>query len=453
MLERQAYQDLLEWKTTVQGRRALLIEGARRVGKSTLATHFGRSEYRSVMVIDFFTATEEIKGYFRDYATKLDTLFMYLQAATGITLYERESLIIFDEVQAFPFARGLIKYLVADGRYDYIETGSLLSIRENVKDIVIPSEEQSYQLNPLTYTEFLWALGEKPLAELIETSFCELTPLPDGLHRTALRYFNEYLLIGGMPQAVEEYVTSHNLAEVDEIKRSILATYREDTGKYAGAVRARVVTLFDEIPGALSKGEKKITLTTLDPHARMRSWEDAFFWLSDARIANLCFASTDPHVGLGLNRETGAVKVYMADTGLLVTQAFSEGGAAISSVYRAVLAGDISLNKGMLTENAVAQMLVSSGHQLYYYSTYSRDNPQERMEIDFLITAGYDGAAGKPRVSPIEVKSTSRYRLSSLTKFTMEFSGRVGRRYVVHPKQLVVEGDLVYVPLYMGELL
>ena len=324
MLKRKAYDKLLKWKHENAGKTALLIEGARRVGKSTLARTFGETEYKSCLVIDFFQAPAEVKQYFEDYRTDFDSLFLYLSVFYNVKLYEHETLIVFDEVQMYPQARGLIKYLVADGRYDYIETGSLLSIKQNIKDIVIPSEEESLELEPLDFEEFLWGMDEKGLADLIRMSFNKMKPLPDALHRRALSLMREYMLVGGMPEPVSIYVEQRAFAPVDASKRRIVQLYRNDISRFATGYEFKVVSVLDGIPGQLSKHEKRFKLSSLDKNARMRTYEEAFFWLADARIANICYAASEPSVGLSLSMEQTALKCYMADTGLLVTLAFSD---------------------------------------------------------------------------------------------------------------------------------
>lgn len=450
MLKRKAYGRLLAWKRRSAGKTAVLIEGARRVGKSTLARKFGESEYKSCLVIDFFQAPEEVKRYFCDYSNDLDALFLYLSAYYAVELHERESLIVFDEVQMFPFARGMVKYLVEDGRYDYIETGSLLSIKQNVEGIILPSEEESLDLDPFDFEEFLWAMGEASLAELIGSHFESLKPLPDNLHRRALALFREYMLVGGMPEPVSIYVEQRRFEPVDRVKRQIIELYRNDVARFARGYEFKVASILDGIPGQLSKHEKKFTLSSIDKNARMRTYEEAFFWLADARVANVCYASTDPSVGLGLSMEQSSLKCYMADTGLLVTLALATGAVGEEDVYRAVLRGGIGLNEGMLTENVVAQALRASGHRLFFYSQSGRRGGQQRMEIDFLVVRPYANAAGKPRVCPVEVKSPRQYGTASLDKFKDSFGKRIGSQYVLHAKQLRVEGDRVYLPLYMA---
>lgn len=450
MLRRKAYDQLVEWKMRSQGTSALLVEGARRVGKSTLVTDFGAREYRSCLVVDFFQAPDEVKQYFEDNRNDLDTLFLLLSAYYRVPLYRRESLVVFDEIQSFPLARGLIKYLVADGRYDYIETGSLLSIKQNVQGIVLPSEEEVLRLEPLDFEEFCWGMGEEQLATLIRTCFEARRPLPDNLHRRAMRLLREYMLIGGMPKPVSVYVEQRMFEPVDLEKRRILELYRNDVARFAHGYEFKVTSVLDGIPGQLSKHEKKFTLASLSKNARMREYEEAFFWLGDARIANICYAAADPSVGLALNMEQTSLKCYMADTGLLVTLAFSDNRQTSEEVYRAVLLDDIGINEGMLVENVVAQMLVASGHRLFFYSQSGKREGEERMEIDFLVVRPYADAAGKPRVSPIEVKSPKQYGTTSLDRFRNQFGKRVGTQYVLHPKQLRVEDGREYLPLYMG---
>ncbi len=450
MLRRKVYNRLLRWKSERQGKTAVLLKGARRVGKSTLVEAFGKNEYASCLIIDFFQAPAEVKAYFEDYRTDFDTLFLYLQAFYGVDLVKRKSLVVFDEVQMFPQARGLIKYLVADGRYDYIETGSLLSIRQNVEGIIIPSEEEAVSLGPLDFEEFLWAMGEEKLATLIRRQFEALQPLPDGLHRRAAGLLREYLLVGGMPRPAATYVEQRKFAPVDEEKRRILELYRNDVARFAKGYEYKVVSVLNNVAGQLSKREKKFTLASMGKNARMRGYEEAFFWLSDARIANVCYASNDLGVGLSLNMERSSLKCYMADTGLLVTLAFADGDVTDKGVYRSILRGNIGVNEGMLVENVIAQMLVAAGHRLFFYSQSGKEKKENRMEIDFLVTRPYTNAAGKPRVSPIEVKSPRQYGTTSLDRFKEKFGRRVGTQYVLHPKQMQIEGDRVCLPLYMG---
>lgn len=452
VLKRELYATLQEWKQQSQGKTALLIEGARRVGKTTLVREFAAREYVSSIFIDFTFAPPEVTDIFDDLLYDLDTFFHYLSTAFATRLHPRGSLIIFDEVQAFPRARQAIKHLVADGRFDYVETGSLVSIKENVADILIPSEERSVTLRPLTFTEFLWALGEDLLVETLSSAFTEKKPLPALIHKKAQRLFREYMLVGGMPEAVEKYTAARDFAEVDEIKRQILSLYRSDIAKHAGTERLKVERLFDALPGELAKHEKSFTISHADADGTWNAYDEAFYWLADSQIATVCFNSTDPSVGLGLSMDNTKMKVYMADTGLLVTHAFTTSQATSDQAYRDVLLGKLDINEGMITENAVAQALSAAGHQLFFHSYYD-DTAKRTYEVDFLLIQPYPNAAMKQRVAPVEVKSSTKYGLSSLDRFKKRFGSRIGTQYVLHPGQMRVESDRVFLPLYMAHLL
>lgn len=449
MFRRKAYDRLLRWKEESHGTTAMLIEGARRVGKSTTALEFANNEYESYALVDFTTVTEEFKRTFLETRNDLDSFFLYLSAALGVTLIKRKSLVIFDEVQEFPQAREFIKHLVADGRYDYVETGSLISINANVKDILIPSEEESMRMGPMDFEEFLWALGEKPLAQLIRHSFeCHVT-LPESLHRKASRLWREYMLVGGMPQSVASYIPSRDMAAADRMKRLVLKLYREDIEKHGGNTAKRIQAVFDAIPGQLSKHEKKLVYTQIENGSRSRDFMTAFAWMKSASIVNMCVLAEDPSLGLALSADDATVKCYMADTGLLSTMTFSSGDSTLPEVYRQVLLGADGINEGMLAENAVAQQLVANGHDLYFYAKSSNIR-QERMEIDFLIVRPYPDAAMKPRISPVEVKSGKRYTTVSLNKFRSKYPKRTGMEYVLHPRPLKSEEHRLFIPLYMS---
>ncbi len=453
MFKRKAYEELIKWKNESKGKNALLIEGARRVGKSTLVSTFAKKEYASNVIINFSEASPEIKSLFENYRSDIDKFFMYLQAYTGTTLKKRNSIIVFDEVQLFPTAREFIKQLVSDGRYDYIETGSLISLRENVKNIVIPSEETSIKLNPFDFEEFLWACGEEAMANAIYNSFTSKTPLPEALHRKSERLLREYMLVGGMPQAIQTFVDENDFGKVDAVKRDILSLYKNDVEKFGNSNATRIRRVFSTLPAQLAQHDKKFKLSSLNKNARSREYADAFFWLSDSYIASSCLNVTDPSVGLAASANEGSFKCYMADTGLLVTQLFSENATTPHELYKDILQGKIEINEGMFTENYVAQQLTASGHKLYFYSKMDRENSSNTMEVDFLISAEYDNALGKMRISPIEVKSTKRYGIKSLEKFKAKFKKRVDKQYVLHPKPMSIDGDLIKLPLYMAHLL
>ncbi|RSX50580.1 ATPase [Bifidobacterium goeldii] len=453
MFQRKAYSHLQEWKHESNGHTAMLIEGARRVGKSTTALEFARNEYDSYVLVDFTRVTSEFKQTFLDMRNDLDGFFLYLSATFGVNLIRRKTLIIFDEVQLFPPAREFIKHLVADGRFDYIETGSLISINANVKNILIPSEEESMTMGPMDFEEFLWAMGENALATMIRRAFDSNTALPDALHRKASRLWREYMLVGGMPQAVAAYESSRDMAAADRAKRMVLKLYREDIEKYGDLAAKRIRAVFDAIPGQLSKHEKRLVYTQVENGSRSRDFMTAFAWLREAATVNLCVLAEDPSLGLALSADESTVKCYMADTGLLSTMAFSASGSStMPDVYRQVLLGADGVNEGMLAENAVAQQLTASGHDLYFYSKSSAIR-EERMEIDFLIVRPYPDAAMKPRISPIEVKSGKRYSTVSLDKFSVKFSSRIGTEYVLHPKPASSEGNRRFLPLYMSHCL
>lgn len=432
-------------------RTALLIDGARRVGKSYIAEEFAKSEYKSHLIIDFNRAGNDLKDIFERYLDDLDTFFTYLSAYYGIRLYERESLIIFDEVQMFPKARSAIKYLVADGRYDYLETGSLMSIKANVGDIVIPSEERHIKMYPLDFEEFLWATKNDGLMPIISKCFSEKKPLGQTMHRKVMDIFRQYLIVGGMPQAVNEYIDTKDFERVDQVKRDILTLYRADITKYAKSYERKVESIFDEIPSQLQKHEKKFNLASISKEARFREYEDAMFWLSDAMIANICYNSTAPNVGLKLNMDRMTLKCYMSDTGLLISHAFDENSIVSEALYKKLLFGTLEINEGMITENIVAQMLRTAGHDLYFYSNSNREDASERMEIDFLVAKSK--VTSRHNVSPIEVKSGKKYALTSMRKFIKKFGEQLHTPYVLHSSDLRKSEGIVYLPLYMAGLL
>lgn len=450
-MKRKIYEKLLDWKHKEAGRTALLIDGARRVGKSYIAKEFAEAEYKSHILIDFNRAPKEVVDLFDNYLNDLDTLFMYLSNFYGTKLYERETLIILDEVQLCPRARSAIKYLVADGRYDYLETGSLMTIKKNVKDILIPSEEEHIKMYPLDFEEFLWALDNDMLMPFIRNCYEKKQPMGQALHRKAMDYFRQYMIVGGMPQAVERYVQTRDFDSVDRVKRSILELYRADIVKHAEGYEMKVEQIFDDIPAQLQKHDKKFKLSSLKKEARFRDYEDAMFWLSDAMIMNVCYNSTAPSIGLKLNMDRMTLKCYLADTGLLISHAFDENGIVSEEIYKKLLFDKLEVNKGMIVENIVAQMLVASGHKLYFYANASRDDVTERMEIDFLIAKSK--ISNRHNISPIEVKSSKNYTLRSLQKFKSKFDEQTHIPYVIHPGDYKEENGIVYLPLYMTPLL
>ena len=446
VLKRKIYQKLLNWKTTSNGASAILIKGARRVGKSFICKQFAKSEYKNSVFIDFSNVSKEIIEIFENDSTDLNLFFAKLSAYYRIKLLIRETVIVFDEVQLFPKARQLIKHLVADGRYDFIETGSLITLRKNVKDILLPSEEDHIEMFPLDFEEFLWAMNDEATIPFLYQCFEKKEPLGQALHRRVMNDFRRYMLVGGMPQAVVEFIKTNDFAAADIVKKRILTLYRNDVSKFARGYEAKVLAIFDGLPGQLSKKEKKYKLSSINKDVRTRDYEDAFMWLSDAMIINLCFNATDPNIGLALSGDHNTQKIYMSDTGLLVTQTFNESEYIDNELYRAILFDKLGINEGMLMENVVAQMLRYNGRRLYFYSRVNSANRQNMMEIDFLIANG-------KKICPVEVK-TSAYRIhSSLDKFRKKFSARLGDAYILYTKDIMIKDDVVHLPLYMAMFL
>ena len=449
-MKRKIYDQLVKWKNEQKGKSALLIEGARRIGKSYIVDAFGRNEYKSYILVDFNDMDDELRGIFDHYLSQRDEFFLRLSLYYGVKLHERESLIIFDEVQQYPRARAAIKYMVKDGRYDFIETGSLVSIKKNVTGIVIPSEEQQIDMYPMDFEEFLWAMGEEMLMDFIRKQFASGEPMGQ-LHRKALDYFRTYMIIGGMPQAMLTYSETRDFEKTDQTKRMILQLYRNDIQKYATDAEARVTAIFDELPTQLQHHEKKFRLASLRQGARMRDYEDAFFWLGDSRVANICFNTTEPNIGLRMNMERTTMKCYMGDTGLLISHAFDESTIASGQLYRKLMLGKLEVNQGMLVENIVAQMLRASGHRLYFYSRSDRSDAEDRMEIDFLIAK--PAITNRHNICPIEVKSGTRYTLTSLNKFCRKYAEQLSTPYVLHTTDQKTENGIRFLPLYMTPLL
>ena len=446
LLKRKIYQQLLDWKCESAGTSAVLINGARRVGKSFICKQFGDNEYKSMILIDFSKPSSVIKDILENDIDDLNSFFSKLSSHYKTILYKRESLIVFDEVQLYPLARQLIKHLVADGRYDYIETGSLLSIKQNVRDILIPSEEEELEMHPLDFEEFLWAMGDEVTFSLIRSHYEQKKPLGQGMHRRIMNDFRQYMLVGGMPQAVLSYIGDKDFSATDRAKTKILKLYRNDVAKYAAGYEGKVTALFDALPGQLSKKEKKYKIASVSKNARMREYEDAFMWLSDGMIVNSCFNATDPGYGLGLSLDHATHKLYMADTGLLVTHACRGKGYINNELYRAILFDRLNINEGMIMENIVAQMLRANGHRLFFYSRTDANYSAKTIEIDFLISIGR-------KICPIEVKSSAYRTHSSLDKFRAKFSDKIGESYILYTKDVMIKEGVVHLPLYMATFL
>ena len=447
IFKRKIYEKLLKWKNESNGSKALFIEGARRIGKSTIAEEFARAEYKSYILIDFNDVSETVTNAFMNYLQDLDTFFMILSTEYGTALYPGESLVIFDEIQRFPKARQSVKKLVKDGRFHYLETGSLVSIKENVKDITIPSEERKIKMYPMDFEEFCWALKEDSMIEYIRQCFEKKMPLEDKLHNKAMLLYRQYMVVGGMPQSIAAYLTNNrSYQRADEEKRDILELYRSDIMKIENKYQSRVLSIFDQIPAFLSQHEKRIILSDIESGATFSKFNDTFFWLKDSMITNQCFNCTDPNVGLVINEDRTYIKCYMGDTGLLVSHAFTEAEIESEELYKHLILGRLSINEGMIFENAIAQALVSNGYEPYFYVHYNKEKHRNDIEIDFLIS---NKSKTRYRIFPIEVKSTDKYNVTSLERFCEKFESRIGQAYVIHTKNLRVTDKIIYIPAYM----
>lgn len=453
-MRRKIYLELLDWKQRSNGKSALLIEGARRVGKSYSVKEFAEREYKSYVLIDFKEGGSDLdplKEILQASLKNLDDFFLFLKVYSGVELFERDSLIIFDEVQDFPRAREAIKFLVQDGRYDYIETGSLISIQENVESIQIPSEEISLTMNPMDFEEFLWALGEDALWSLIKKRFESKKAMGNEYHRKAMFLFREYLIVGGMPQAVAEYVTSNDFIAVDAIKRQILKLYQNDIKKHDVINKTGCSRIFQNIPSQLQKHEKKFKLSSIQKGLTYAKLEDDFFWLKDSRIVNIIYNSLEPTVALNLTRDGNSLKCYMADTGLLISLAFEDSRTLNTELYKSLLYGNLAINEGMIIENIVAQMIIATGRTPYYFSRNEHAKPEDTMEIDFLITKA--SLTSRHNIHPIEVKSGKNYTFNSLNKFKSKFKDYLAEPYIIHEKDYKEENGVVFLPIYMTPLL
>lgn len=445
-IKRDIYDQILNWKKSTNGKKALLIEGARRIGKSTIVEKFGQSEYKTYIMIDFNKASKKVKMLFDD-MNNLDIFFQALSLEYNTRLYPRESLIIFDEVQKYPKARESIKYLVKDGRYDYIETGSLISIKENVEGITLPSEERKIKMYPLNFHEYMCFIGEELLLEYIADCWEKKVPLDNKLHAKAMRLYKEYMLVGGMPQPVIAFLENgRDFAAADIEKRDILDLYRDDIKKAAKKYKSKVSAIFENIPGYLSSHEKRVILSSITGSSDSDRYDEPFFWLDDSMICNLCYKCNDPNVGLALNKNESYVKCYMGDTGLLVSLAFSENELADQNLYKQIMDGKLSLNKGMLYENMIAQMLVSKGKKLFFYTRYNKEKHRNDIETDFLLS---NESKTNYKVNPIEVKSSKNYTTKSLEKLKEVFGKKIDNQIIIHPKTFSIDDNITKIPPYM----
>lgn len=438
MFKRKIYSKLLEWKQESNGNTALLVEGARRIGKSTVVEEFGKNEYKSYILIDFATASKTVKELFED-ISDLDYLFLQLQLQYKVDLHERDSLIIFDEVQLCPLARQAIKSLVKDHRYDYIETGSLVSIKQNVKDILIPSEERKISMYPMDYEEFLWALGDTSTIQLLKKVFESKKPLGEQMNRKLLRDFRLYMLIGGMPQAVNEYILTNNFRKVDMIKRDILSLYEDDFKKIDPT--GKISLIFDAIPAQLNKNASRYQISSVLEGGRADRTLELIAQLKDSRTVLVTYHANDPNVGMSNNKDLSKYKLFLCDTGLFVTLMFKDKDFTENTIYEKLLNDKLNANLGYLYENVVAQLLVANGDDLFYH-TFMNESSRHNYEVDFLLARGN-------KVCPIEVKSSGYKAHASLDAFTQKFSDRILWRYLVYTKDLSKDEDIICLPVYM----
>lgn len=442
MFKRKIYDKLLEWKAESNGKTALLIEGARRIGKSTVVEEFAQNEYSSYILIDFSIASKAVKSLFED-ISDLGYLFLQLQLQYKVDLYERKSLIIFDEVQKCPLARQAIKALVQDHRYDYIETGSLISIKRNVKDILIPSEERKVSMYPMDYEEFLWAMGDTTTIPLLKKIFDSGKPVGDKIHRKLLRDFRLYMLVGGMPQAVNEYIETNNFRKVDQIKRDILNLYTDDFKKIDPT--GRLSYLFDAIPAQLNKNASRYQVSSVLKDERAESVLELIAQLKDSKTVLVSYHANDPNTGMSNNKDLGKFKLFLSDTGLFTTLMFKDRDFTENIIYEKLLNDKLSANLGYLYENAVAQILTANGNELFY-NAFMNENTRRNYEIDFIL-------ARKNKICPVEVKSSGYKTHASLDAFSKKFSDRILNKYLVYTKDFSKDGDIFFLPIYFVQFL
>ena len=438
MFKRKIYSKMLEWKQESNGKTALLIEGARRIGKSTVVEEFAKNEYESYILIDFSRASKNVKELFED-VSDLNYLFLQLQLQYKVDLHERKSVIIFDEVQLCPMARQAVKALVEDYRYDYIETGSLISIKKNVKDILIPSEERKISMYPMDYEEFLWAVGDKTTYPLLKKCFEMNQGLGDAINRKQLRQFRLYMLVGGMPQAVEAYIQTNNFRKVDEVKRDILNLYEADFAKIDPI--GRLAMLFDAIPAQLNKNASRFQAGAILSGEKSDKILELIAELKDSKTVLVSYNTNDPNAGMANTRDLSKFKLFLSDTGLFVTLMFKDRDFTENELYEKLLSDKLSVNLGYLYENIVAQCLTASGNELFYH-TIMNENSKHNYEIDFIL-------ARKNKIVPLEVKSSGYKTHKSLDVFTEKFSDRILKRYLVYTKDVNKDKDIICIPDYM----
>ena len=449
IFKRKVYDKLKEWKTLSAGSSALLLEGARRIGKSTIVEEFAKKEYDDYMILDFARENQEIKHNFEENMNDLDTFFRNLFLLKGRRLKGEKCVLIFDEVQLFPQARQAIKYLVADGRFDYIETGSLISIKKNVKNILIPSEEYRVKMYPMDFEEYLWALGDEVTIPTIKEAFEKRKPLGDAIHRKIMKNFRIYMVVGGMPQAVDAYVSGKTYEQIDFVKRNILSLYEEDLAKYDSENREKASVIFRTIPEQLENKNSHFKMSLIDKNARYQNYVDAVSFIAESMIGNECINVTKPEVALELFADRTNFKLYMGDTGLLVTQIMKHRDRTEEDLYKALIIDNLGINQGMIIENMVAQMLRMSGHDLYFHEYMympESSSKEKKYEIDFMIVK-------KKKICPIEVKSSGYTSHKSFDYLIKKYQLKLEDRYIIYTNDLKYQDGITYIPLYMTMLL
>lgn len=447
-LKRKIYDELLKWKNEYAPEYALFIKGARRVGKTTMAEELGRKEYKSFVTVNFQSANDTIRDLFVNSLLDLDYLYNVIQMQYGVKLFERESLIILDEIQLFPLARQALKTLLEDGRYDFVETGSLAGIKKKTEkaEILIPSEEYAIEMFPLDFEEFLWAMGDEMTIPFVKSNYDKLKPLGN-VHKGIMRKFREYMCVGGMPQAVVKYADTKDFEKVDFVKKEILELYRNDIKNQEEENSTYIGNILDNIPSELSKHKRSsaFKLSHIDKNARYREYSKPLTWLTEAMIVNVARNVTDPSPALTLNMDDERFKCYLLDTGLLLNLSFSDGSYMDNEFYRAILTDKLHINEGMFVENVVSQCLRSNGHRILFYIEYNKAG-KPVMEIDFLIRKDR-------KVIPIEAKSGKAFAIKSLQNFKTKFTNRVGMQYVLYDGDIKRDGEILYLPYYVASIL
>lgn len=445
IFKRKVYNKLLEWKSLSAGTSAVLLEGARRIGKSTIVEEFAKNEYDDYMILDFAKENKDVRNNFIENMDNLDTFFRNLFLLKGRSLKGKNCVLIFDEVQLFPTARQAIKYLVADGRYEYIETGSLISIKKNVRDILIPSEEYKIKMYPMDFEEYLWATGDSITFETIKSAFTERKPLGDAIHRRIMKTFRTYMAVGGMPQAVDAFVSGKTFAQIDFVKRNILRLYEDDLAKYDIENREKALVIYKTIPEQLENKNSHFKFSLVDKNARYQNYVDAVSFVAESMIGNECINVTKPEVALELFADRSNFKLYMGDTGLLVAQIMQNRDETDEDLYKELIFGDLGINQGMILENMVAQMLRASGHGLYFHEYFYKPDGNEReqkYEIDFMVVK-------KKKICPIEVKSSNYKSHKSFDYLIKKYQMKIEDRYIIYTKDFKYEDGITYIPIYM----